>query len=143
MISIVCFTQISFRDSLLSRSVCFDFVTNLGQELKKSGWKQFTHCRWQRRSLTPYRNLSIFRSITITMNPISSVLVRSGAFFSSLASMNLSELLEEPSRLEVKVDSLEREIQNKAIEQNEVFEKAQSCFTEVVSKVDLAVSCYF
>ena len=53
--------------------------------------------------------------------------------------MNLSELLEEPARLEVKVESLEREIQNKAIEQNEVFEKAQSCFSDVVSKVDLTM----
>ena len=70
------------------------------------------------------------------MNPISSGWVVSLAFFSSLASMNLSELLEEPARLEVKVESLEREIQNKAIEQNEVFEKAQSCFSDVVSKVD-------
>lgn len=70
------------------------------------------------------------------MNPISSGWVVSLAFFSSLASMNLSELLEEPARLEVKVESLEREIQNKAIEQNEVFEKAQSCFSDVVSKVN-------
>lgn len=73
------------------------------------------------------------------MNPISSGWVVSLAFFSSLASMNLSELLEEPARLEVKVESLEREIQNKAIEQNEVFEKAQSCFSDVVSKVDSTV----
>ena len=49
--------------------------------------------------------------------------------------MSLSELLEEPSRLETKVESLEREIQSKAIEQNEVFEKAQVCFSEVVNKV--------
>ena len=75
------------------------------------------------------------------MSPISSVWVVSLAFFSSLASMNLSELLEEPARLEVKVESLEREIQNKAIEQNEVFEKAQSCFTDVVSKVDQTIFC--
>ena len=49
--------------------------------------------------------------------------------------MSLSELLDEPSRLETKVESLEREIQSKAIEQNEVFEKAQICFSEVVDKV--------
>lgn len=49
--------------------------------------------------------------------------------------MSLSELLDEPSRLETKVESLEREIQSKAIEQNEVFEKAQICFSEVVNKV--------
>ena len=49
--------------------------------------------------------------------------------------MSLRELLDEPSRLELKADSLEREIQTKAIEQNEVFEKAQNCFTHVVDKV--------
>ena len=38
--------------------------------------------------------------------------------------MSLQELLDEPARLETKADSLEREIQTKAIEQNEVFEKA-------------------
>lgn len=49
--------------------------------------------------------------------------------------MSLRELLDEPARLEMKADSLEREIQTKAIEQNEVFEKAQNCFTDVVKKV--------
>ncbi|KAK8798630.1 hypothetical protein WA588_003710 [Blastocystis sp. NMH] len=53
-----------------------------------------------------------------------------------LASMSLQELLDEPARLETKADSLEREIQTKAIEQNEVFEKAQRCFSEVVGKVE-------
>lgn len=49
--------------------------------------------------------------------------------------MSLHELLEEPARLEMKANSLEREIQTKAIEQNEVFEKAQSCFSDVLKKV--------
>ena len=51
--------------------------------------------------------------------------------------MSLQELLDEPARLETKADSLEREIQIKAIEQNEVFEKAQRCFSEVVGKVGM------
>ena len=51
--------------------------------------------------------------------------------------MSLQELLDEPARLETKADSLEREIQTKAIEQNEVFEKAQRCFSEVVGKVGM------
>ena len=51
--------------------------------------------------------------------------------------MSLQELLDEPARLEAKADSLEREIQTKAIEQNEAFEKAQRCFSEVVGKVRL------
>lgn len=51
--------------------------------------------------------------------------------------MSLQELLEEPSRLENKADSLEREIQTKAIEQNAVFEKAQSCFSDVLAKVEI------
>lgn len=49
--------------------------------------------------------------------------------------MSLRELLDEPSRLEMKANSLEREIQTKAIEQNEVFEKAQKCFSDVLEKV--------
>ena len=49
--------------------------------------------------------------------------------------MSLRELLDEPHHLELKADSLEREIQTKALEQNEVFEKAQNCFTDVVQKV--------
>lgn len=52
--------------------------------------------------------------------------------------MSLHELLEEPARLEMKANSLEREIQTKAIEQNEVFEKAQSCFSDVLKKVLVA-----
>ena len=51
--------------------------------------------------------------------------------------MSLQELLDEPARLETKADSLEREIQTKAIEQNEVFEKAQRYFSEVVGKVGM------
>ena len=57
-------------------------------------------------------------------------------FLLLVASMSLRELLDEPSRLEMKAESLEREIQTKAIEQNEVFEKAQNCFSNVVTKVD-------
>ena len=53
-----------------------------------------------------------------------------------LASMSLRELLDEPSRLEMKANSLEREIQTKAIEQNEVFEKAQKCFSDVLEKIN-------
>ena len=52
--------------------------------------------------------------------------------------MSLRELLDEPSRLEMKANSLEREIQTKAIEQNEVFEKAQQCFSDVLEKVLLS-----
>ena len=52
--------------------------------------------------------------------------------------MSLRELLDEPSRLEMKANSLEREIQTKAIEQNEVFEKAQKCFSDVLEKVLLS-----
>lgn len=52
--------------------------------------------------------------------------------------MSLQELLDEPNRLESKADSLEREIQTKAIEQNEVFEKAHSCFSDVLAKVIIA-----
>lgn len=70
------------------------------------------------------------------MNPILFVLVVSWIVDDELASMSLQELLEEPSRLENKADSLEREIQTKAIEQNEIFEKAHSCFTDVLTKVD-------
>lgn len=66
---------------------------------------------------------------------ISFVLVEILISFSFLASMSLRELIDEPTRLEMKADSLEREIQTKAIEQNEVFEKAQTCFTDVVKKV--------
>ena len=51
--------------------------------------------------------------------------------------MSLQELLDEPARLETKADSLEREIQTKAIEQNEVFEKSQRCFSEVGGKVGM------
>lgn len=58
--------------------------------------------------------------------------------FDGLASMSLQELLDEPNRLESKADSLEREIQTKAIEQNEVFEKAHSCFSDVLTKVRIA-----
>ncbi|KAK8800477.1 hypothetical protein JH06_0992 [Blastocystis sp. subtype 4] len=78
---------------------------------------------------TQLASLSRLLNIPIESNYDESYIIR-------LASMSLQELLEEPSRLENKADSLEREIQTKAIEQNAVFEKAHSCFSDVLAKMD-------
>ena len=88
---------------------------------------------------TQLNSLSKLLNIPIENHYDESYIIRLGMFsmsvISIIASMSLQELLDEPSRLEMKADSLEREIQTKAIEQNEMFEMAQTCFSKVVEKV--------
>ena len=88
---------------------------------------------------TQLNSLSKLLNIPIENHYDESYIIRLGKVYliviSPVASMSLQELLDEPSRLETKADSLEREIQTKAIEQNEIFEMAQTCFSKVIEKV--------
>ena len=88
---------------------------------------------------TQLNSLSKLLNIPIENHYDESYIIRLGKLsriaVSVIASMSLQELLDEPTRLEMKADSLEREIQTKAIEQNEMFEMAQTCFSKVVEKV--------
>ena len=94
---------------------------------------------------TQLNSLSKLLNIPIESHYDESYIIRLGMLYSKIltdvASMSLQELLDEPARLETKADSLEREIQTKAIEQNEIFEKAQTCFSSVIEKVVCNEKC--